>query len=104
MADTLTIRLDPEQRRLFDAEALSRGVGPSTLARELLSERLREIRRAQIYRESEEAGKRYHAALAARDRGEPHDEPHEDIEIWELDSGATDYLPPYQGTLGGTRP
>lgn len=100
MADTLTIRLDKEQRRLFDAEALSRGVGPSTLARELLSERLREIRRARIYRESEEAGNRYHAALAARNRGESH----EDIEIWELDSGATDYLPPYEDTAGGTRP
>jgi predicted transcriptional regulator len=100
MAETLTIRLDPEQRRQFDAEARSRGVGPSTLARELLSERLREIRRAKIYRESKEAGERYHAALAARERGEPH----EDVEIWELESGATDYLPPYEGAVGSARP
>jgi hypothetical protein len=39
MGETITIRLDREQRRLFDAEAAARGVGPSTLARDLLEER-----------------------------------------------------------------
>ena len=94
MADTLTNRLDPDQRLQFDAEGLARGVGPSTLARELRSERLREIRRARIYREIEEAGERYHASLAAG----------EDIESHDLDPLVYERLPPYEGTVGGTRP
>ncbi len=93
MGDTLTIRLDPEQRRQFDAEALTRGVGPSTLARELLNERLREIRRARIYCESAEAGDRYHAALAAG----------KDVEIHDLDPLVEEGRAPYEGTVGGKR-
>ena len=64
MAETITIRLDPEQRRLFDAEASARGVGPSTLARDLLEERLRQLRRERIRAQSSEAAERYHAARA----------------------------------------
>jgi hypothetical protein len=93
MPDTLTIRLDPEQRRQFDAEALARGVGPSTLARELLSERLREIRRARIYRESAEAGERCHASLRAG----------ENVEMYDLDPLVEEGRAPYEGTVGGER-
>jgi len=39
MADIVAIRLDSEERRLFDAEAKLRGLGPSRLAREFPSAR-----------------------------------------------------------------
>ena len=48
----------------------------------------REIWRAQIYRETAEEGDRYHAAVGARDRGEPYEA--NDVE-W----------PPYEGAVGG---
>lgn len=95
MADTVTIRLDPEQRRLFDAEAAARGVGPSTLARDLLSERLQELRRERIRRQSAEAADRYHAANRAGEAVEPADG--FDTVVW----GA---MAPYEGTVGGSRP
>ena len=95
MADTITIRLDREQRRLFDVEAAARGVGPSTLARELLDERLRELRRERILRQSTEAAERYHAAKSAGEDLEPLDnlDPH----VWAA-------MAPYEGTVGGSRP
>jgi len=94
MADTVTIRLDREQRRLFDAEAAARGVGPSTLARDLLDERLRQLRRERILRQSTAAAESYHAARVGKDI-EPLDglDPH----VW----GA---MAPYEGTVGGSRP
>jgi hypothetical protein len=95
MADTVTIRLDPEQRRLFDAEAAARGVGPSTLARELLDERLRELRRERILRQSAEAAERFHAAKAVGEELSPFDG--FDPQVW----GA---MAPYDGTVGGSRP
>jgi len=95
MADTVTIRLDREQRRLFDAEAAARGVGPSTLARDLLDERLRELRRERILRQSRDAAERYHAA---RPGGT-------DIEsIDGLDPDVWAGIAPYEGTVGGSRP
>jgi len=95
MADIVTIRLDSEERRLFDAEAELRGLGPSTLARELLSERLRELRRARILRESAEAAERYHAAVAAGEGTAFGDG---------LDPLVWAAMAPYDGTIGGNRP
>jgi hypothetical protein len=91
----VTIRLDREQRRLFDAEAAARGVGPSTLARDLLDERLRQLRRERILRQSMDAAERYHASRAAGADFEPIDglDPH----VW---AG----IAPYEGTVGGSRP
>ena len=95
MADTVTIRLDREQRRLFNAEAAARGVGPSTLARDLLSERLRELRRERILRQSADAAERYHAARTAGENLEPQDG---------LDPNVWGAMAPYEGTVGGSRP
>ncbi len=93
MADTLTIRLDREQRRLFDAEAAARGVGPSTLARDLLDERLRELRRKRILQQSTEAAERYRTAQK------------EDVErVDGLDPYIWGAMAPYEGTVGGSRP
>jgi hypothetical protein len=95
MAGTLTIRLDDRQRALFDAEAAIRGVGPSTLARELVDERLRELRRARIYQESAEAAARYEAHVAAGG----------DVDVSDgFDPIVWDELAPYDGTVGGLRP
>ena len=101
MAETITIRLDRGQRRLFDAEAAARGVGPSTLARELLDERLRELRRERILRQSAEAAERYRAARDAAQDSDPVDalEPVDglDTHVWAA-------MAPYEGTVGGSRP
>jgi hypothetical protein len=94
MAETITIRLDREQRRLFDAEAAARGVGPSTLARDLLDERLRQLRRERILRQSTEAAERYRAAIVGEDL-EPLDGL--DPKVWAA-------MAPYEGTVGGSRP
>jgi hypothetical protein len=95
MADTVTIRLDPEQRRLFDAEGAARGVGPSTLARELLGERLQELWRQRILLQSEDAARRFQAAKATGEEPAPFDGL--DPDVW------TD-MAPYDGTIGGSRP
>ena len=95
MADTVTIRLDQEQRRLVDAEAAARGVGPSTLARDLLNERLQQLRRERIHRQSAEAAERYHAQLGASENFEPRDG---------LDDGVWSAMAPYEGTVGDSRP
>jgi hypothetical protein len=95
VADTVTVRLDREQRRLFDAEAVARGVGPSTLARDLLDERLRELRRERILRQSADAAERYRAARTA---GEAVDQ------LDSLDPHVWAAIAPYEGTVGGSKP
>jgi len=77
----------------LNAEGRARGVGLSTRAREVLSERRREIRRAQIYKESTEAGRRYRGTQAAG----------EDVEF-DLDPLVGEGMAAYEGTVGGTRP
>ncbi len=96
MADTVTIRLDPDERRRFDAEAAVRGVGPSTLARDLVNERLGELRRAQILRESAEAGRRFSRDAVASQSAELFGD--------DLDPQVEDAMAPYEDTVGATRP
>lgn len=46
LSEGITIRLDPETLKVLRARAHERGIGPSTLARMWILERLREERRS----------------------------------------------------------
>lgn len=54
MADTLTIRLDAENRAVLEATARKRGQGLSTFVRELVEAEARRLRREVIRAEGEQ--------------------------------------------------